>query len=549
MNTNLTAVDVMGFAGSMAAGVDQAGFDILAKREPAKFGGFGVESMTYNMPWVEAQVSEAADWALPTEHANLVYGCPPCSGFSQLSSVNTKVYAHTGTTYRGADAEINVCMEWFIDYVARAKPEVAIMESVGPAFKLGREWMELLWERLRSKSGLDYDLTHVNMNAALVGGDVIRPRYFFVAHLQPFGVGLNFVAPRPMGEVIADLDDAEGMAGPGDEVDTDWGHVTRRTKSTMRITETIAWLQERGLDWAQGTRLPDNIPADLLKTPPDFWQKPEGMKRSKRWDNEDSNPYSHWHSTDPFSPARWRAEKPFGVIVAASLDRAIHPTQPRPLTFREAARFMSLPDTWSMRVLVEKNKPDELGKAVPSASAKWIAHWAKMSILGTPGEYAGYDTEIPGVRVIQVQRQADVDAILDSPDPNLDVFWDPASSADPDPALWLIDRKARPAEWWQREDELGLFLPRASTTRAQPSVRTRRTQSAPAVKANVAISRVQPEVFQAFLDELGLSKADAAARLGVSQSRIGELVGHHRPGSWLNAERWPAVQEALRGTP
>lgn len=533
----LLAADVMGFAGSMAAGVDQAGFDIIAKREPSKFNGFGMESFLYNMPWVDGQVAPADEWELPAEPVDLVYGCPPCSGFSQLSSVNTKVYEHTGTTYRGADAEINVCMEWFVDYVARAKPKVAIMESVGPAFKLGRDWMESLWSRLRDRSGLDYDLTHVNMNASLVGGDVIRPRYFFVAHLQPFGVGLNFVEPRPMGEVLADLGDEE-------EDDTDWGHRTRRTRSTERITETIRWLQERGRDWEPGTRLPQNTEG---LEPPEMWMKPANQVRPVKREGFDPRVYSHWYSTDPFSPVRWRADKPFGVIVAASLDRAIHPTAPRPLTFREAARLMSIPDTWSMRVLVERNRPDELGKAVPSASAKWVAHWAKMSIEGTPGEYAGYDTEVPGVRVIQVQRQKEVDAILDSPD-DLDVFHPPATVSDPDPALWLIDRKARPDEWWQRDDELGIFLPKpgaARTSKPKPGT-TRRAQSATARRGASTIERVAPEVVQAFLDELGLTKQQAAEKLGVSVSRIGELVGNHRPNSHLNADRWESVQEALR---
>ena len=69
---------------------------------------------------------------------------------------------------------------------------------------------------------------------------------------------------------------------------------------------------------------------------------------------------------------------------------------------------------------------------------------------------------------------------------------------------------------------------------------------APAERASTA-TRVEPEVVAAFLEELGLSKADAATRLGVSVSRVHELVTHTRPRSWLNAVRWPEVQEKLRG--
>lgn len=528
----MKAVDVMGFAGSMAAGVDQAGFDVIAKREPSAFKGFGVESMTYNMPWVEAQVAPWGQWDLPAESdVELVFGCPPCSGFSQLSSVNTKVYEHTGTTYRGADAEINECMEHLVDYAARIRPQILVMESVGAAFKLGQEWFEYLWTKLRDTTGLPYELTHVRMNAALVGGDVIRPRYFMVAHLQPFGVGLEFVKPRPFLEVVSDL-------GAEDLDDTDWGHMTRGTRSTERITQTIEWLRKQGLDWQPGTRLPQNA-HDVGLEPPDFWLK-ERPSKSKREGYRD-DVYSHWYSSDPFSPVRWRGDKPFGVIVAASLDRAIHPTEPRPLTFREAARFMSLPDTWSMRVLVEKNRPDELGKAVPTASAKWIAHWARMSIEGTPGEYAGRDTALPGVRVINVTDTKAVDDILaGNPD---DAWWIGSS---PDPAVWIVDRKQRPREWWQREDELGIFSAPAKQPRTLVQKVARSSQRTTKPKS-VGIVRIAPAEVSGLLQELGLTKQEAAAKLGVSVSRVNELVTDARPGSWLNADRWDQVQAVLRG--
>lgn len=532
----MIAVDVMGFAGSMACGVDQAGFDVIAKREPIKFRGFGVDSMQYNMPWIDAQVSDPEDWALTEQRPDLVFGCPPCSGFSQLSAVNTKVYEHTGTTFRGIDAEINECMQWLQEFAADARPQTVIMESVGPAFKIGRPWMESLWQLLRDRSGLDYELTHVNMNAAFVGGDVVRPRYFSVAHLQPFGIGLEFVSPRSFEEVVGDL-------GPDDHErdDLDWGHVTVAGKSAERVRQTIEWLEDMGREWKPGTRLPQNTEG---LDPPDWWKK-DRPHTSRR--GYDPNVYSHWYSTDPFSPARWRAERPFGVIVAASLDRAIHPTEPRPITFREAARFMSLPDTWSMRVIAEKNRPAELGKAVPSASAKWIAHWAKKSIEGTPGEYAGRDDGTPGVRVIDVQRMPDILRVLDHPDES-DVFLE-GEVADPSVGSWIIDLKQRPRAWWQREDQVGVFdrvgpEPRPSGVDSARPPRTTQRASAPAGRGS--IERVRPETVASLLSDLKLTRADAAKALDVSGSRIAELTTDRKPGSWLNADRWTDVQEALR---
>lgn len=440
----MKALDVMGFAGGFGCGVDQAGFDVIAKREPAKFGGFGVASHALNMPWMEVQVSDPEDWALPEEPVELMYGCPPCSGFSQLSFANTKHGAVVGP-----DAEINECMVWWSDMMARVKPEVGIMESVGVAFKSGRDWMEGLHQRIVERSGIDYHLTHVVMNNSLVGGDVIRPRYFMVVSKKPFGVGLDFVQPRNMIDVIGDL-------GPTDPTDRHWNHMTlgqwhghtrEGNKKSFLWEKTLEWLAEQGIEWTPGKRLPEIngvLGGDHGELePPEYWLRPDGKFTPR---NPTKYPVlSHWFSTDPFSTYRWRPDKPFGVVVAATLGRAIHPTEPRPLTFREAARFVSLPDDWSLAAV----KPDELGKAVTAAAGKWIAHWARMAIEGTPGEYAGIEDR-PGIRVIDVRDQRRVDAILNAPPAG--AWW--PQTVDESPATWIIDRKSRPALWPQETSDV-----------------------------------------------------------------------------------------------
>jgi predicted DNA-binding protein (UPF0251 family) len=205
-----------------------------------------------------------------------------------------------------------------------------------------------------------------------------------------------------------------------------------------------------------------------------------------------------------------------------------------------------------MRVLVEQNRPDELGKAVPTASAKWIAHWAKMSIEGTPGEYAGReDTDGGLIRVIDVTDEKAVNDILrgTSAESEWDTFW--PSYSDPDPSLWLVDRKSRPDDWWQREDELGIFAnptkPKvARKTSRRPASRSARATQRATKPVPASIVRVPPEEVQAIIDELGLTKPEAAAKLGISGARINELTTHTRPGSWLNAERLDWLQQALR---
>ena len=297
-----------------------------------------------------------------------------------------------------------------------------------------------------------------------------------------------------------------------------------------------------------GHRFPDNIPGHLRLTPPAFLLKKEGSKKSERQpEGIDGIAHSVWFSTDPFSTVRWKPEKPFGVVVAASLGRAIHPTVDRNFTWRELARYMSLPDTWSLRKLIEQRRDAELGKAVPSASGKWIAHWAKMAIEGTPGEFAGIADETePLVRTINVRNPKMVEEIRAK---HMDGNTWESPIADPDPAIWIFDRKVRPREWLQAkyEDQRqiryeGDSAPKARKPRKGAS--TAAKGSAPS--SSVAIQRIAPEAVQAVLDDLGLSKADAAEKLGVSTSRINEMTGHTRPGSHLNADRWESVQATLR---
>lgn len=534
----MKAVDLMGFAGGFAVGVDQAGFDVVAKREPSKFKGFGMPQVLYNMPWVDGQVAPPEDWDLPEDaDIDLVYGCPPCSGFSQLSYINTV----TAGAIVGPDAPINECMTWFVDYVARVKPPIMVMESVSVAFKNGKEFMEALWERLRERSGVDYYMTHVIMNNSLIGGDVIRPRYFMVAHTEPFGVGLEFVSPRSMIEVIGDLPAEDEWDDP------DWGHHTIRGTAVDRWRKTFEWLAANGREWRQGSRLPDNVEG---MTPPDFWLRPDGQILKR---NTTGHPVlSHWYSSDPFSTVRWTADKPFGVIVGDSLNRAMHPIAPRPITFREAARLVALPDDWSVRTLVESNSGAELGKAVTGAAGKWIAHWARMSLEGTPGEYAGvaqdYDDRI---RVIDVRDQKRVDEILRNPPAN--AFYED-DYADPDPKTWLIDRKQRPDHWWQRDEEPQVARTIADAPEPAPTPRTRREPAPRAAKTAASVPsprgsgivRVAPERVAAIFEEQCIDKREAARRLGVSVSRINELTTHTRPSSWLNEARWDEVQEKLR---
>lgn len=555
----MRAVGVMDFAGGFAKGVTQAGFDYVAKREPSAFAGFGVTAVETNFQGVQIEVTEPELWSMVK--ADLIFGCPPCSGFSMLSAANTAdsktgriLEDGTRVAQRGVDSPDNDWMYSLVDYSARVKPQVVVFESVRSGGTLGQPLMRELWQRLRDATGIDYHMTDVFMNAALVGGDAIRSRYFFVAHTRPFGVDLPHAEPRTLMEVIGDLGPAHGTRmDPG--VDIAWGHVTNASKTYERIRDTIEMFRTEGYDWAEGKRLPEHFEV-WLKTHDDY---------PDYWYNSNGTVQSHARSDNMFSPFRWRANKPMGVVTGGFMERAVHPIEARTFTYREGARLMGFPDDWSLYPLISGRHDSWLGKAIPVASGRWIGTWARASMEGAPGEYAGELVEEKH-RVIDVSNADRVHKI--EREGRASVWWpDPVGREKvvfvpeaigrggprPEPVLTAdtieAPRRGRPAG-----TRPVAVAAAATSRRATPPVEDSPTPSRalgearPRAERVVAtpIERVAPSVVSALIDQLGLSRGEAAEALSCSRSRVAEMTTESKPGSWLNAARWPDVQAKLR---
>lgn len=566
MSGRPTAVDVMGFAGGFACGVQLAGFDVIAKKEPSKFKGFGVGAFEYNMPHVEVEVNEAEYWSII--QSDMVFGCPRCSGFSQMSAAN-KSDTKTGVTgkdgkkvnQRAIDSPINEDMFEFWRYVGAAKPQIAIMESVPQAGRMGFPLMRELWELARERSGIDYQATMVFMQNATIGSDVLRPRFFMVLHQVPFGVEMPTLSPRPMRDVIGDLPEEE------DTEDLAWGHMTSNGQDVRRIKATIRLFREHGYDWAQGKRLPEHMKhwyEVLEQEIPDFWYNSKG------------DMLSHAYSDNMYSPFRYRWDEPMGVVTGGFLERGVHPLYPRTFTYREGARFMGLPDDWNLTPYIVGKNGNWLGKAVTVGAGKWIATWASAALAGTPGGYVGEEVE-PGFRSIDVSNEKKVKEIVNkSPDWMITHAPPPEYSFEP-------DRRGRPRAWdvpWvARHFDVTVMAAPTVTHRPVPTAPIIEVAESPVdvceldpqkieeVKASMpaartramwgqggrgpgrplkVVERVPNTEVVALLEELDMTKSDAAAAFGVSVSRIAELTGTRRPESWLDRARWAEFEGALR---
>ncbi len=386
------------FAGGFDMGATKAGMQMIHKVE--NLGGFGI-------PNVDAQrhlLGDQWDWQAvePNEwdrfDVPLVIGNPPCSGFSVASN----------TDFRGADSPINRCMWDFVDYTARVMPQIAIFESVVPAYSRedGRKLMQNLRDYLEHLTSASWDLTHVKHDAHAVGGPCTRRRYFWVVHRIPFK--LNPATPSrddlPVWyDAIADLVDMRSDTWDfqpyGNEPATLWA--THRVRS-VHGTDGM-WAPP--LTDKKGTRIQKLLEEENWEPGLTYEQVLE--ERTKRlmgdpgfpWTEEEMAKHvrNKWNS-GYFPTKRWRLDKAGHVIYGGAIGNVIHPTLNRRLTHREIARAMGFPDTWLIKPLEEdKGLKDYWGKGITVQAGEWIGHYLRYAIEG--GDLSGFpDGKIVGDR-------------------------------------------------------------------------------------------------------------------------------------------------------
>lgn len=366
----MKAVEVHGFAGAFAIGVTRAGFELAGRMTgPADFGGQLVAANAHLLPgdWETA----SSDW--PQRRAQLVYGNPPCSGFSVLGTMtNRSIDAGNASLggHRGVDSHLNAGMYQLIDYAAAIVPEVIVFESVTNALFQGRDLMQQLRLRLEASSGHRYDLIHVLQDNASVGGASIRKRYFFVASRVPFGIDHTPPARvRTLRETIGDLEHAP-LAWDG----TPDGHQRLLNSVTRHAERLAAVADEAGVPW------PANIDSGNVV------EALEAAGYDMSWVPRALRLKDH----HPFGTTRWAYDEPARTVTGRHLARNVHPAQGRFMTFRETARIMGFPDEWSIQAARTTSVAWKwFGQGIPVEAGEWIASWAKRAIERRPGSYQG----------------------------------------------------------------------------------------------------------------------------------------------------------------
>lgn len=370
----MRAIEAHGFAGGFALGARQAGAEIVGKREVSEFG---LRMYRANLDDVEIEVGDPGDWSsLPD--VSLVFGNPPCSGFSVLGVMSSDGTGKFRLNQRGEDSKLNVHMYELVDYAARVRPDVVAFESVANAYSQGRSLMTGLRARLEEASGLKYELTHVLQDGLSVGGFALRRRYFWVASRVPlwlWPVDVDHVVL--LEEVIGDLED-HPLAWDGDPD----GHHVLPGIEQENVARIAAACRAAGTGWHQGETVGNAV------------ERAEAAGADMSWVRKTHR----LRDAHPFSVQRWRYGIPARVVTGRHLERVVHPALDRTMTFRETARIMGFPDSWSLFAARDARSSEGrngwLGKGIPVQAGRWLVDSIRRSLDGDRGPLAGVEVGV-----------------------------------------------------------------------------------------------------------------------------------------------------------
>jgi len=381
-----TFIDCNGLGGFLSLGLVQAGMDMVARTGTLNFGNPLVEANRKYLgnQWGTFFSDDTSEW--PTEKVDVVAGCPPCSGWSVWS----------GPANRGIDSSAHDHTRALIRYAARVKPKIVIFESVQQAYTTGREAMLSYRQVLEELSGKRYDLYHVKHNNLHLGGFSYRPRYFWVAVEEGLPFGAHVDEPKELPRIMDVIGDLAKMPMSWNrqsyiEEPSQWvssqrskdgsvdGHIGRNNIHTQRIEQIFEIIGNK--NWPGNGDLGSAVKKAVDMNNGEFPQKwldvaPRLIRREFRLGF--SQPY------------RWKEDHWCNVLTGSALEHVIHPTEPRLITHREAARIQGLPDDWAISDAKDYlDLPAVWGKAVPLQAARWLGTAVEAALSGQPNGPSG----------------------------------------------------------------------------------------------------------------------------------------------------------------
>jgi DNA (cytosine-5)-methyltransferase 1 len=402
-----TAIDLFAGAGGLALGFEQAGFDILAAVEydPVhaavhEFNFPHTQVLCADVSQLSAEQLRKAACAGAEKHrrtlngeVDVIFGGPPCQGFSTIGK-------------RLIDDSRNNLVFHFFRIVVELKPRYFVMENV-PGMKLGGH-ASILSRLIAEFQEAEYDivLPPQVLNAADYGVPQERRRLFLLGAKRgqrlPHYPGTKVipVAKRarklersarqgelpisstlPLGPTVWDaigdlpnLDDIAALAS-ADEVNLS---VTQLARMRTKASDYALRMQMPHNDRDDFSYPRESVPS-LLTSSMRTEHTPLSVSRFETTAPGETEPVSRFYRLPKFGLCNTLRAGTGSERGAHTSPRPIHPSYPRVISVREAARLHSFPD-WFRLHQTKWHGFRQVGNAVPPLLGRAVACEVRLAL-------------------------------------------------------------------------------------------------------------------------------------------------------------------------
>ncbi len=357
--TRPIGIDLFAGAGGMSLGFEQAGFDIVAAVE---IDPIHCATHEYNFPNTATICASVTDLTgteirrranLGTRDIDVVMGGAPCQGFSLMGK-------------RMFDDPRNQLVFHYVRIVKELNPKYCVFENV-KGLTLGQhaQFLEELIAAL-GKAGYEVLMPYKVLNAADYGVPQDRKRLFLVGTRRG-EKSPHYPQPQreriTVGEAIADLPNSDSFEALWaiDSVAVKW-------ETTSTYARKLRGLEPDLDDYSYSRSFDPHLLTCSIRTQ----HTPASIARFEATAPGKTEKISHFRRLNPQGLCNTLRAGTDSARGAHTSPRPIHPTLPRVITVREAARLHSYPD-WFRLHGTKWHGCRQIGNSVPPLLARALA--------------------------------------------------------------------------------------------------------------------------------------------------------------------------------
>lgn len=436
-----TAIDLFSGAGGLSLGFEQAGFDVVAAVE---YDPVHAAAHEFNFPQTEVLCADIA--RLPADRLKVAFaaGCerhgrdacspdvvvggPPCQGFSAIGK-------------RLIDDERNQLVFHFFRLVSELRPRYFVMENVPGMVRGGHKG---ILERLVGEfeeGGYRTVAPPRILNAAEYGVPQDRRRLFLIGAREDQDLP-EYPTPtvRPLPKRAADpRPEHAGGLDPGPSVWDAIGDLPDLNRfpalaggDAVRLrSDSLRRMSKKASDYAKRLRGVVDDPGDLsysrawdsslLTSSARTIHTEKSIRRFAATAVGETEPVSRFYRLDPEGLCNTLRAGSGSERGAFTSPRPLHPSLPRVISVREAARLHSFPD-WFRFHETKWHGFRQIGNAVPPLLGRSVAARLVQALDANPAKPTGLltlgDTELLSMTMNEAIDYFGVDA-SDTPQPRV----------------------------------------------------------------------------------------------------------------------------------